>query len=316
LTGTIGLNTLDPYFGAFKAFPKGWIKDEEGRIAYGSTTANTKQALGKLSELYRAGLIDEDFGTVKPDQYAKDISAGKAGIGTGYTSAPMKLLADSVKNNPAAVWDAHYLVAPDGSFYTRQPDPLGRIMVVKKGAKHAEAIILAINVMADMDNSVPGTAPVYMDSPGTNWSVRPIQATFRKDNTLVNRFQRLKDAADGKLPLEQLPKSDRKIVEDYLKGFSELAASPQDWAYTLYQYRGGNAVLSPLNVPVYNEFYGMTDTMEEKWGNLLNLENESFMRIIVGDKPLDYFETFVSEWRKQGGDTITREVEKEIAKQK
>jgi putative aldouronate transport system substrate-binding protein len=60
----------------------------------------------------------------------------------------------------------------------------------------------------------------------------------------------------------------------------------------------------------------MTDTMEEKWGNLLNLENESFMRIIVGDKPLDYFETFVSEWRKQGGDTITREVEKEIAKQK
>lgn len=316
LTETIRNNTLDPYFGAFKAFPKIWIKDENGRIVYGSITDHTKQALGKLRELYQAGLIDKDFGTVKPDQFSKDISKGKAGIGTGYTSAPMKLLADSVKNDPQAEWDAHYLVAPDGNYYTRQPDPLGRIMVARKGAKHAEAIIKAINVMADLDNNVPGTSQVYMDSPGTNWSVRPIQATFRRENTLVNRFQRLRDAADGKLSPEQLPNSDRKIFEDYLKGFRELTASPQDWAYTLYQYRGGNAVLSPVNVPVYNEFYGITDTMEEKWGELLNLENESFMRILVGDKPLDYFETFVSEWRRQGGDTITKEVEKEFAELK
>ncbi|CAG7614680.1 extracellular solute-binding protein [Paenibacillus allorhizosphaerae] len=313
LTGTIGFNTLDPYFGAFKAFPRIWIKSEDGNIVYGSITANTKQALGKLHDLYEAGLIDQDFGTVKPDQFAKDISIGKAGIGTGYTSAPMKLLAGSVKNNPAAEWDAHYIVAPDGKYYTRQPDPLGRIMVVKKGAKYPEAIVKAINVVADLDNNAPGVPHVYMDSPGTNWSVRPIQATFRKEQTVVNRFKRFKDAADGKLPREQLLEPDRKIFDDYLKGFGQLVASPQDWAYVLYQYHGGSAVLSSVNIPVYSEFYGMTSTMENQWENLLNLENESFVRIIVGDKPLDYFDTFVAEWREHGGDVITQEVEEAIA---
>ncbi|CAG7651821.1 hypothetical protein PAESOLCIP111_06396 [Paenibacillus solanacearum] len=316
VTGTIGFNTLDPYFGAFQSFPRIWIKREDGSLVYGSITANTKQALGKLREMYAAGLIDPNFGTGKPDQFAKDISSGKAGIGSGYTSAPMKLLAGSVKNNPAAEWDAHYVVAADGRYYTRQPDPLGRIMVVKKGAKNPEAIIKAINVFADLDNNAPGVSQVYMDSPGTNWSVRPVQATFRTEQTVVNRFQRFQDAASGKLPRTQLLSSDRKIFEDYLKGFRQLVASPQDWAYVLYQYRGGRAVLSPANVPVYSEFYGMTSTMDNQWDSLLHLENESFMRIIVGDKPLDYFDTFVTEWLARGGEAITQEVEAAVTDMK
>jgi putative aldouronate transport system substrate-binding protein len=315
VTSSVTNNTLDIFFTAFKSFPKIWQKDASGNIVYGSTTPETKQALAKLREWYAAGLIDKEFGTIKPDQFAKDLSAGKAGIATGNTFLPLKAFPDSVKNDPKADWNAYMLVAPDGKYYARQPNPMGSIYVVKKGAKNPEAIVKVINFLADLDNNLdPKAKKPYSDSPGTNWSVRPIQVLFRFKDTVKNRFQRFQDAAAGKIKKEQLPPTDVKIFEDYSKGFEALKASPADWAYVLYQYVGGKIVLNPLNVEVYNQYYGLTKTMETKWVNLSKLENEAFMRIIIGDAPLDYFETFVSEWKKQGGDEVTKEVVAEVKK--
>ena len=39
------------------------------------------------------------------------------------------------------------------------------------------------------------------------------------------------------------------------------------------------------------------------------MENEAILQIIKGDKPLSYFDTFVSNWKKAGGDTLTKEVQ-------
>ncbi|MFE5320790.1 extracellular solute-binding protein [Paenibacillus sp. NPDC056579] len=316
VTGTTNYNSFDGVFTALKSFPKIWVKDSGGNIVYGSTMPETKQALAKLREWYAQGLIDKEFGTIKPDQVAKDISAGKAGITTGYTWAPAKSLADSVKNDPKAEWDSFILAASDGKWYNRQPNPMGRILVVKKGAKNPEAIVKLINWFTDMDNMAPGYPKLYSDSPGTNWQVRPIQRTFRVKSTVYDRFQRLQDAASGKLKREELPESDIKLFDQYQKGMGALKASPSDWAYILYQFNAGKNVLNPINTEVYSEFYGITKSMEMKWANLAKLEDEAFLRIIVGDKPLDYFETFVSEWKKQGGDDVTKEVQKEVERLK
>ncbi|TBL80547.1 extracellular solute-binding protein [Paenibacillus thalictri] len=316
VTSTVGYNSLDLIFTAYNAYPKTWRKDANGQIVYGSLLPETKQALSKLRDMYAGGMLDKEFGTVKTDQFAKDISAGKAGISMGYTWAPMKALADSVKNNPKAEWGAYMLVSPDGKLHARQPNPLGRIMAVKKGAKHPEAIIKLINLFATMDNNAPDAPKVYADSPGTNWTVRPIQMTFRTKNTVRDRFQRFQDAAAGKLKREQLPESDQGIYDNYTKGLDALKASPQDWAYVLYQFVGGKMVLRPEVVEEYNQFYGITKSMETKWANLTKLEDEAFIRIIVGDKPVDYFDTFVTEWKKQGGDDVTKEVAKEAERLK
>ncbi|WP_028548155.1 extracellular solute-binding protein [Paenibacillus sp. UNC451MF] len=316
VTGTTNYNSFDGVFTAFKSFPKIWLKDSSGKIVYGSTLPETKQALGKLREWYAAGLIDKEFGTIKTDQVAKDISAGKAGISTGYTWAPAKSLADSVKNDPKAEWDLFILAASDGKWYNRQPNPMGRIMVVKKGVKNPEAIIKMINLFTDMDNMAPNYPKLYSESPGTNWQIRPIQRTYRVKSTVYDRFQRFQDAVAGKLKREELPESDIKLFDQYQKGMDALKASPSDWAYILYQFNGGKSVLNPINTEVYSEFYGITKSMEMKWTNLAKLEDESFLRIIVGDKPLDYFDTFVTEWKKQGGDDVTKEVQAEVDRTK
>lgn len=322
VTPTVGYNTLDLVFTAYKSFPKIWVKNVDGKkIVYGSTLPETKQALAHLRDWYAAGLIDREFGTIKPDQFAKDLSAGKAGISMGFTWAPGSALQGSIVNDPSADWDAFALTAEDGKVYSRQQNPLGDIMVVKRGAKHPEAIIKAINIIADMesDEKDPDTLARFAEKTwvteqnSTTWDIRPIQRIFRPKNSALYRFQLFQDAAAGKAKLEDMGEWERGVVETYLKGLENLKTTdPDGWSYSMYQFVGGAVVLNPRNQEVYSEYYGVTKTMETKWANLNKLEDEAFIRIITGDQPLDYFDTFVSEWYKQGGEEITQEVEAEL----
>lgn len=34
-----------------------------------------------------------------------------------------------------------------------------------------------------------------------------------------------------------------------------------------------------------------------------------YLQIIVGDKPVEYFDEFVNQWKSLGGDTLTEEVQ-------
>lgn len=38
------------------------------------------------------------------------------------------------------------------------------------------------------------------------------------------------------------------------------------------------------------------------------MENETFMKIIMNQEPIEAFDTFVENWKAQGGDIITEEV--------
>jgi putative aldouronate transport system substrate-binding protein len=40
---------------------------------------------------------------------------------------------------------------------------------------------------------------------------------------------------------------------------------------------------------------------------LSKIEDEAFISIITGERPVSYFDTFVAQWKSQGGDVLTRE---------
>jgi putative aldouronate transport system substrate-binding protein len=56
-----------------------------------------------------------------------------------------------------------------------------------------------------------------------------------------------------------------------------------------------------------------TKTMESKWATLKKLEDETFLKIIMGVAPVSAFDTFVKDWKAQGGDQITAEVQAEAS---
>ncbi len=66
-----------------------------------------------------------------------------------------------------------------------------------------------------------------------------------------------------------------------------------------------------------NEFLGTpTATMQSKMTYLNTLEAQVFTDIIVGNAPIGKFDDFVKQWKEQGGDQITAEVNDWVAKNK
>ena len=53
----------------------------------------------------------------------------------------------------------------------------------------------------------------------------------------------------------------------------------------------------------------MTPTMEKRWTNLKKKEDETFLKIIIGEEPIEAFDTFVEEWKAEGGADIIAEVQ-------
>jgi putative aldouronate transport system substrate-binding protein len=48
--------------------------------------------------------------------------------------------------------------------------------------------------------------------------------------------------------------------------------------------------------------------MVSKWNLLRQSELETFNKIIYGKLPIDVFDQFVTNWKSNGGDQITQEV--------
>ena len=65
-------------------------------------------------------------------------------------------------------------------------------------------------------------------------------------------------------------------------------------------------------VRTYSQIYSQTSTMEKKWANLKKKEDEVFLKIIIGEADVDSFDTFVEEWKAEGGDEITKEVQESV----
>ena len=62
------------------------------------------------------------------------------------------------------------------------------------------------------------------------------------------------------------------------------------------------------------EYSLQPDSMQKKWSNLKKIEDETFLKIILGTVPIEEFDTFVENWYAQGGTEITQEVTEAISK--
>ena len=59
---------------------------------------------------------------------------------------------------------------------------------------------------------------------------------------------------------------------------------------------------------IYDEVYVTTPAMISRQSELNKLRDNTFLAIIMGESPVDYFDTFVEQWKAQGGDEISAEV--------
>ncbi|MGZ9585629.1 extracellular solute-binding protein [Paenibacillus marinisediminis] len=323
--GTVGLTgdpnlymdgaffTLDPIFAVYGSFPQQWVKDSSGEITNGSIMPETKEALGKLREMYAEGLIDKEFVTRKWNDNATLVASGK----TGMVFAPWFagwMLSDSVKNDPTAEWIP--LTAPmdeNGKRNLLLSKPSGQYLVVRKGYEHPEAVVKALSVQYEGHRLKDESAKSLYEGLGVSWLNWPFNLQLNYEDAVYRDAEALKVALEkhdsSSLAPDQVTKYDSLVIDE--------KAPKKDiahYANKLAFYIGGQEVESEKLNKIEPVFYGQTPSMVTKGTNLAKMESETFLKIITGVEPLDSFDTFVENWKNLGGDTIREEVITEVNK--
>ncbi|CAM4005878.1 extracellular solute-binding protein [Saccharibacillus endophyticus] len=307
VVGDGGFFTFDPVFNAYHSYPGSWFKDDAGNIVYGSTTPETKQALGALRDLYAEGLIDKEFLTRKWEDNAGLVSSGRAGILFAPWFAGWAM-SDAVKTDPNADWLPLAVPLDEAGKRNIVPSvPAGSFLVVNKQTEHPEAVLKILNTEYEGIRLLDPAAQELYKGQGVGWLNYPLnlqldyQDSLARDIPIYDRA--LEDGNTEGLPERILPR-----VESVLKNAENPKRDIAAYADTLAYYTAAAVTGSKELNKVEPVFYGNTETMLKRGSNLEKLENETFLKIITGTAPLDEFDTFVTTWKSIGGDAVSKEV--------
>ncbi|SFS48033.1 extracellular solute-binding protein [Paenibacillus sp. BC26] len=315
LAGWNNFSGFDPIMSTFHAFKGQWLKDASDNVVYSSTLPEMKTALGKLSEMYKQGLIDKEF-AIRKDP-AEVVANNQVGIVFGPWWISYWPLNDSVKNDPKAEWKP--FIAPldsEGKFNSVDQDPTGQYLVVRKGYEHPEAVVRVLNVEYNGIRKIdPEAADLYKDQPAVQqkWELWPFSLQVGPETTVYDTHAQAQAAVDAK---------DDSTLDTELKGwykdyFTNQANPKKDiaaWANATARFEGAKLMNADNVVFSNNLYFGKTKSMQTKWSILEKLENETFLKIIMGEQPLDSFDKFVEQWNTLGGKRISEEVKEEITK--
>lgn len=307
-----GCMGTEGFFAGYHAYPNLWVEDSSGKLVWGSTSAETKVALQKLADMYKAGQLDKEFGVKDGGKVAETIASGKVGLDYGQQWNPMYPLISNFNNDKNADWTAYPLVSADDK---KVMVPLKfnqtRIFAVKKGYEHPEALVKLMNMhiekcwgkTADFNKYY---MPVENGSVGV-WKYSPAYPAPPMKN--IEAFKAIEDARRTN-SLEKLTGEAEKI-ERNVEAYENGDASQWGWM-KIYGPQG--VFMWGLQYLANDQFYrekftgAPTRTMVVNKTTLDKLEKEEFIKIIMGAASIEEFDKFVSDWNKLGGADITREV--------
>jgi putative aldouronate transport system substrate-binding protein len=322
LKSSNNMGGFDPIFGAMDAYPGFWQDNGDGTVSYGTTTANTRKALTLLADWYKKGLIDPEMGT--RDNVGDPINANQTGIffgpwwNGGYGNG------DSFKNDPKANWQAYPIFTDDSKWNVHMKTTGSSYTLISKNAKPDAAKAILI-----MNNALVRDEATFDLSVAVGWyPLRNVMAAANEVEyeqvELMKVLKGEKNPEDYNIPnsLYKLMYSDAKKVRNVIKppydnlNVSNFSIENFGDFQRMYSLMIGDRPYAtvPVDKKVFSVTYSQTATMETKWANLKKMEDETMLKIIVGQSPIDAFDKFVTDWKAQGGDEITKEVQEMLKK--
>lgn len=308
------MGSLEWVFGAYGAVQEQWNLDDGGKLAYGSVQPGAKQALAKLREWMEKGYLHPDAALWDEGKAAEIWTKGKAGVLPGAQWVPDWPAPDLVKNVAGAQYKAYPIPAgPEGKIGTKWRSSTGtngNILISKK-AKHPEALFVYYNYLLDhLANPKEGSEYEYGFARGYDWDVVDGKPTVdpAKIKDYNNEFMFMTGFNNNAARIPDLYMSTLvklanggKPETPYERQLAEVR-KPENW-------HAAKVVMDQKDIRKKNYFNGApTPTMQSKWNLLLQSEQETFTKIIYGKVAADEFDTFVSKWKSNGGDQITKEI--------
>ena len=324
----IGANQfgLDPLFCSFQSYPQYWLQDEDGTVKYGSIQPETRTALEKIQKLYTDKLIDPEMLVRNNCQEA--VLSGKVGIFfqpwyAGYTMSEAILAGE-------ADWRAYFTpLSEDGNYYTHMPAPTTNYVVVSKSCKNPEAAFKIINYLIANEQQWVADGISSTELAASNFY--PLFNGYDNADEIEVSCETLEKYLAGEITMDDVDFSQHKLLKDDMEAVTKLKKEPYD-DFSLDKWNldsdlaktelprlvsilvGEAPSVNDKYIPVYNAYNGQTETMETKWANLKKMEEETFAKIVMGKADISEFDTFVENWKNQGGDQILKEINDELSK--
>ncbi|MBB6675053.1 extracellular solute-binding protein [Cohnella nanjingensis] len=309
-------------FGAYGGLPNQWNSGADGTLSNGSVDPAAKQALATLKSWMDKGYISKDSALKDEVAGAEMFTKGQAGAIVGRNWLPDWPFGDLLNNVPTAKYKAYPIPSgPDGKIGAPSGNPsVNGWILVNKDSKNPEAILRYYNYFFEnWANPQPGSAFENGFAEGYDWAKLP-------DGTITKDPQKYPDLFPNYADRTHL------VEPIYYTLTFEGARIPALYADTMIKLANGGTpetpyekqtagvrkkenidamkiVLDQKDIRMKNYFQGpLTDTMKQKNELLNKLVNETYNKIIYGQSNLDEFDKMVANWKKSGGDQITKEV--------
>jgi putative aldouronate transport system substrate-binding protein len=314
-----GISDIEGFLNGYHGYSgdNDWIKTASGQIAYGAIQPEVKAGLARLQKFYKDGLLDPEFIVKDTSKVNESIVSGKVGIVFGQHFLPFWPLQDAKNADNSADWRPYPIVSADGK--PAQPITGGSaavIYVINKKCKNPEAAVRLLNayyskdlpLSADFDDSFHKIDATKDRAQVPVFQYAFVQGWHPQQNLFIH--QGVRDYFNGKQTDKSKMifwvKDNTEQCEAALKGdkskWCALMWSGPDGAFSVIdKYWAGNQVKVSAYVGA------STETMVAKMSTLNKMKLETFTKIILG-QPITEFDKFVDNWKKLGGDQITKEV--------
>lgn len=297
-------------FGTLNGYWNDW--NGKGMLEYGSVQPGAKQALSYFRKWMEKGYLHKEIGLWDGPKAQQQIANSEVGVFFAPRWAH-SVIEDPMKKDPSIKWKSYPLpVGPTGKVMRHASIAVHGVWLINKNFKTPEAFFAYQSYL--MDNYASPTKGGEFENGMfegydyimVNGKVSTSNSSFPKDAPRVRPYKWSLDSNGARIPYQRL--------EAYTKIYNkEPLTLPYDIREAagakFYDIEVGAITLAQKAVRKENLFVGTPTATMQSVGELIGkLEQETFLKIVYGEEPLDSFDAFVKKWTELGGDKITNEV--------
>lgn len=272
----------------------------------GSVTEESRNALEMLAGLYQRGILDQNFMLRTAENLPELLEDNQCGAFFGWWWAPNNPLA--VIYDEEAEWKPYLFTAEDGRIETSLSYGRQYSIVAKKGFEYPEIIPKILSALFDYARyDGKDEAKGVGEYLGTNVdpTATPFVINLDYSDAIFRVTDNLRNVIEGKKSYKDLT----VLEQGYYNSCAGYMDGGMNEAYEWAAYTSRLTAVSKLaeaEIHYVNEGYTQkfdlltSDELEE-------LTTKTYIMIITGEKPIEYFDTYVKEWYENGGQELTEE---------
>lgn len=333
---------MQAFFEGYGAAPGYWngqftFIEKDGEVIWGGALADEmKAALTDLKEMYEAGSLAKNFGTMDYNQITQDVGAGKCGIYFAPRWGAMVPAVDATKNDPncrivsAKIPDG----LGEGSSKPYIPTTPSTFYVISSKCEHPEALVKMSNLAVQKfcHYETPEEYAMYTGKANeySGWKTALIQLTSQSEaiTSIENEHEgvttgnvEVAATEPQRLNIENMlaykaAADDGTLVDKLNAGDSVLEAGLSSWTVDGDELGGGITMVNLMKEndegkDVYNYCaygYVPTETMSAKFSTLDKMALETIVRIVTGED-VESYDSFLESWNALGGKDVTVEAQ-------